>query len=335
MTAAAEKSNAQGINLFHAGDFVGAYRAFDDAVRLDPTSARGWNNRGLVHRQANRLDDAAADFGRAAAADPSDPKPLGNRAAVRRQAGDLRGADADYTAALGRATGSVRVDFLLDRALVRQELGDLTAAAADCTAALAADPTRADALELRGRVRTAAGDLAGATDDLNRALALCSRDRLPVVLHARGAVAVERKRFADAIADYDRAVALDPNYTQAYISRGHAYYHLRSFRQTIADYRRAHALNPKMLFAELVRITRRHATDAPDETLANCRKHVRITPDDVVAHMRLGITLQLLGHAAEANIALKRAGELDPQLMADCRELFVAVAASPALSRRG
>jgi tetratricopeptide (TPR) repeat protein len=55
----------------------------------------------------------------------------------------------------------------------------------------------------------------------------------------------ELKAYEQAIADYDQAIALNPEYATAYNNRGNAYSDLKQYEQAIADYDQAIALNPE------------------------------------------------------------------------------------------
>ena len=50
--------------------------------------------------------------------------------------------------------------------------------------------------------------------------------------------------FDCAIADYTKAIALDPNFAAAYSDRGIAYYMKGDKDQTIADFRKALEIDP-------------------------------------------------------------------------------------------
>jgi serine/threonine protein kinase len=51
-------------------------------------------------------------------------------------------------------------------------------------------------------------------------------------------------RYREAIAAYDRAIALDPKYALAYNNRGNIYSDLKEYRQAIVDFNRAISLDP-------------------------------------------------------------------------------------------
>jgi tetratricopeptide (TPR) repeat protein/tRNA A-37 threonylcarbamoyl transferase component Bud32 len=51
-------------------------------------------------------------------------------------------------------------------------------------------------------------------------------------------------RYAEAVAAYNQAIALDPDCASAYARRGNAYSHLREYERALADYDRALALDP-------------------------------------------------------------------------------------------
>jgi tetratricopeptide (TPR) repeat protein len=234
---------------------------------------------------------------------------------------------------------------LIARGIDDYRRGDWAAALAAFDEAVRSDPTSPEAHNNRGMARRAAGDLAGAIGDFGRALALApdypdawgnralalrdaGRPRealadfdrmLPLtegveaaaVLHARASVHVVRRDFASAVADCDEAIRLHPAMPAAYVSRAHARYHLRD-RRASDDYVRAFEMEPEVAVAEIMRALVEHLRlDAP-LVLRNCDKHLRDTPDDLIAVMRRGLTLLLLGRDACAAPDLTRAAALAP-----------------------
>ena len=59
-----------------------------------------------------------------------------------------------------------------------------------------------------------------------------------------GRACLDKGKYDDAIADYDKAIALDPNVALAYTNRGGAYYMKGDKDQTIADFCKALEIDP-------------------------------------------------------------------------------------------
>ena len=57
-------------------------------------------------------------------------------------------------------------------------------------------------------------------------------------------VCVNEIPYKRAIASYDKAIKLDPNYANAYNNRGLAYYHEKDYKKAMADFNKAIELNP-------------------------------------------------------------------------------------------
>jgi tetratricopeptide (TPR) repeat protein len=221
-----------------------------------------------------------------------------NRGVACHARGDLDGALAEFDRAV-----ELRSDYAEayhNRGVVRQARGDLDGALADLDRAVELNPCCAEAYNNRGSARQARGDLDGALADYDRALELTSHRDAAAIYHNRGVA--RRGDFDGAIADFNRALAIDPGYCPAYVSRG---YHQGDPRCE-ADYRSAFFLDARLAARELVRMLDERLRHDLDHVLTDCREHLRIDPEDVVACVRRGLTHLLLNQDTQAIHDLQR-----------------------------
>jgi tetratricopeptide (TPR) repeat protein len=221
------------------GRLKDALADYDAVIECDPNYAEYYFDRGNLLRRLGRDADALADYETAMRLSPPFAEVYYNRADVRLSAGDVQGglSDLDYVLEIDPEL----VDGYLNRAGVLADLGELAAARRDveeglalapdnphlrCVlgqleaaagrtgpataaydAALAADPALAAAWAGRAAVAFDAGDLDAALADLTRALDLGEDAAL---LFNRATALQAAGRWADALADLDRAAGLDP-----------------------------------------------------------------------------------------------------------------------------
>ncbi len=315
--------NHRALALLGRGDVSGALDGFRAAAAADPGFTEALNNSGLVLQLLGRLREALADFDQALAVRPAYAEALTNRGRVHQALGDSTAALADFDRALACAPGRFAASVLHNRGTLRHDLGDLAGALADFDRALEIDPEHASTHVNRGSARKDAGDLDGALADFEQGLA-----RLPqhtaAICHKRGGVLVLKNDFAAAVADYDRALALEPENVFYYISRGNARYHLRQVAGLI-DYRMAFRIDPEVTAREIIRLLADDLRADARRVLENCDQHLRISDRDLLAHARRGLALVLLGRQGEAEGHFCRLRQALPD-MAGCLDRLIALA---------
>ncbi|GIV99146.1 MAG: hypothetical protein KatS3mg058_0550 [Roseiflexus sp.] len=85
----------------------------------------------------------------------------------------------------------------------------------------------------------------------------------------RGNIWFEQQNYTEAIADYDRALALDPSMSRAFHNRGLAYALLKEYDAALRDYAQAIHLDPayRRAYENRVRLLEELTASTPDETL--------------------------------------------------------------------
>ena len=128
----------------------------------------------------------------------------------------------------------------------------------------------------------------------------------------RGNAAYEAKRYDEALAAYDRAIELRPDYAEAHSNRGVALGRLDRDEQALADYDRAIELRPDYAEAHSDRGVALGALGRQEQALAAYDHAIELRPDLSEAHSNRGVALGKLGRPEAALAACDRAIELRP-----------------------
>lgn len=110
------------------------------------------------------------------------------------------------------------------------------------TEIIAKNPRDANTLNLRGTAYGQIGDYRKAMADFNDALKI--KPDFPQAYANRALVFVRIKKLPRAIADYDRAIRINPDYAAAYVGRGNVHRLLNEHRKAIADFTKAISIQP-------------------------------------------------------------------------------------------
>ncbi len=122
---------------------------------------------------------------------------------------------------------------------------------------------------------------------------------------------VENGQFEEAIAEYEAALALEPDHVSALTNLGVAYYNTEQFEQAIAQYQEALQKAPddaavrSNLAAAYVRV------GALDTALQEYQRAVELEPDLAQAHFGLAVVYIEMGDTAKAIESLERFQALD------------------------
>lgn len=104
----------------------------------------------------------------------------------------------------------------------------------------------------------------------------------------RGADKAEKGDFAGAIADFDRAIALDPASADAHYNRGATRVQQDDYAAAITDLEKAIALNPKYAAAYNIRGAVRARRDDPTGALADYDRAIALDPNAAGTYLNRG-----------------------------------------------
>lgn len=155
---------------------------FEQSLKLDGNRWTALHNRGVSHGMAGNIDAAMADFNRVLQLKPDFAKGFYNRGELKFKKGDLAGAIADYSRAVQLNPRDAGALTSRGFASYRQNPGNARAAMRDYNQALQIDPNNAEAYTHRGDLQA------------------------------------DQTQFAQAVADYQAAVRVNPQFGHVYLS---------------------------------------------------------------------------------------------------------------------
>jgi CHAT domain-containing protein/Flp pilus assembly protein TadD len=162
----------------------------------------------------------------------------------------------------------------------------------------------------RGREHLRAGNIDAAIADNNKAIALNPQhDR---AYNNRGIAYYNKGELDRAIADYTQAIALNPKNDVAYNNRGIAYVAKGELDRAIADYTHVIALNPNNDFAYTFRGNVYLAKGEPDRAIANYPQAIALNPKLWQAYINRGLAYAANGDPDRAIADYTQAIALNP-----------------------
>ncbi len=128
----------------------------------------------------------------------------------------------------------------------------------------------------------------------------------------RGLALHELQRFEEALASYDRALTVQPDYAEALQNRGNTLHELKRFEEALASYERALTLRPDYAKALQNRGNALKELKRFEEALASYDRALAVQPDYAEAHSNRGLTLYKLKRFEEALASYDRALAMKP-----------------------
>ena len=166
------------------------------------------------------------------------------------------------------------------------------------------------AYDKRGTAKVHKGDYDGATDDYDRAIALAPN--YAAAYNNRGLAKAYKSDYDGTTDDYDRAIALDPNNAAAYNNRGVAKAYKGDYDGATNDYDRAIALDPNYAAAYDNRGTAKTHKGDYDGAIADYDRAIALDPNYAAAYDNRGTAKTHKGDYDGAIADYDRAIALDP-----------------------
>lgn len=206
---------AEGISAMRRAEFARAVKLFSDAIHDDSLNLRAYLMRGYAKQFINDTIGAFADYNKVLALEPTNFEAYIFRGQLARAARNFSRANADFTAALNLVPDSVQVYFY--RAMVRIELGAIEEAIEDLTTVINSRTPFDEAYSQRAACYATLGKNELALKDYAE---LIRRRNDADAYRLRAAFYRRQKQYALALADFERAIELNPDYPELLFESG-------------------------------------------------------------------------------------------------------------------
>ena len=281
-------------DLIHALDTA----AFRSRVDIDPDrSIRGCTQSNARKESQSNKDLAGAFYKR----------------------GNAYGRKGAYDRAIADYTNAIRIDpehagSYVNRATYYDQKGEYDRAIADYTKALEIRPDDVVVHLKRGLVFQAKGDNESALADFGKSIKHASAG-FSYAYVLRGLLHVDMDQFDRAIADYDRAIEIEPDLAAFYQSRAEAYAKNDERNRAIADYDKAAELIPKDSASFYLLRGNAYALRGEfEKAFADFNKAMALAPKYALAYRDRGQTYVTAGKTAMAKADFAKAKELDARI---------------------
>jgi tetratricopeptide (TPR) repeat protein len=211
------------------------------------------------------------------------------------------------------SVGSAQADIVADCNQVRDPQLRVQACSQIIAGPAHASAEKGVAYRNRGSARADAGANAEALADFNQAVALRPAD--PVSYAGRAGARLALRDFDGAIADYSEALRLAPETASSRIGRGHAHFVKGDTTAAIGDFTEAIRLNPKSASAYNRRgLAYRRSGDLP-RAIEDYTAAITLNPAYALAYNNRGYVYEAQGRTDDAIADFKSALLLDPSLI--------------------
>jgi tetratricopeptide (TPR) repeat protein/S1-C subfamily serine protease len=313
-------SNAQqwieyGNQLYRLGEYPKAVTAFNRAITLQPKSLDAYYGKGLVLWGNSDNSAALIAFDKAIALVPDGSQSKfyylwKYRGITLSGLGDLKGS----LAAISEAIRLEPEDIILlsQKASLLFKLGDKKGTIVICDRILVKGE-KAWAYSNRGLAKSDLGDKKGAIADYDTAIRINPQFSVAYVNRGLAKSALGDKK--GAIADFDIAIRINPQLVEAYSNRGITKSDLGDRKGAVADFDTAIRINPQYALAYSNRGIVKSDLGDKKGAIADFDTAIRINPQLVEAYYNRGFDKSALGDKKGAISDYDTAIRINPQLV--------------------
>ncbi len=294
--------------LWRMGVSEEAVEAFNQAIRLDRNSYASWYGRGWALRESARYREAVQSFEQAIVIDNAPYEAWRGKSDALFSLKQYPEALASIDQAIQRQNQDAVLYMFRGELLLH--LNRYQEAVETYTKAIDIKP-HPFAYNDRGLARSDSGDKQGAIADYNQAIKL--NPQYANAYNNRGNARYDSGDKEGAIDDYTQAIQLNPQYADAYYNRGNARFDLGDTQGAIDDYNQVIKINPQYADAYVNRGIVRANSEDKQGAIADYTEAIKINPQYALAYKSRGLARKDLGDVPGAIDDYTEAIKINPQ----------------------
>ncbi len=298
----------KGVNLSIQGRFAESIDFFNEAIKLDPSFAMAFYNRGIAKAVLYQYQAAIDDYSQAIKMNPIFLDAFVNRGILRVRLNQYQAAIDDCTIAI--KLDSNCTDAFFYRGITKASLNQHQAAIDDYSNAIEIDPNLSYAFVNRGVAKAKLNQHQAAIADYNQAIELDSN--FSSAFLNRGVSKSKLNQHQAAIVDISQAIEMNPHYTKAFLERGLVKSKLNQHQAAIADYSQAIEIDSSFADAFLNRGVSKAALNQHQAAIADYSQAIEIDPNFTGAFTNRGVSKAKLNQHQAAIADYSQAIEIDP-----------------------
>ena len=300
----------RGVAYDQKGKFDKAMKDYKTSIALNPHFAEAYNNRGVAYRNKDKYDWAIKEYTKAIKLNPNYAVAYNNRGNAYEGKGEISKAIDDYNMAI-KLNPNYAIAYN-NRGKAYDGKGEISKAIDDYNMAIQLDKNLAEAYNNRGTVYRGKNDLTKAFKDYNIAIQL--KDDFAEAYNNRARVYRDQGKIDRAFDDYNTAIKFKPDFVEVYNNRGVTYGMIGEVDKAINDFTTAINLNQSYAEAYYNGGNAYLLKGDFDQAIKNYGMSIKLDPNDAPSYCSRG---NVYFQKGELDLAIKdytTATELDPKL---------------------
>ena len=229
---------------------------YTKAIELNPKLVEAYNNRGLVYQVLERYSEAIADYSKAIELNPSYAMSYNNRGGLYYNQKKYDEAIRDFTKASELDLTDMKAYYnrgLAYQNIGRHDLAveDFTQAIEIDPNFAGAYYNRSNSYSKLGKIYESSNDYAKATELDSQHKSETVPDDLKVIIQQNKKTHQRKEKSSKAVEEATKMIEKFPKYAKFYNDRGWAYIELDKFDLALADFKKALEIDPKNARAQL------------------------------------------------------------------------------------